>query len=467
MNKILCVAKREFLATVMTKGFIIGMLITPIMIGLAILVFPRMINRTPPKVVGEIAMIDPTGQVTEGLRAYLQPERFVARREQSSRKAVEATPEALKRVAAGSPEGEAAMQSQFKAAFGEAPQIDVVALSPATDMEQAKAPLKAMGDGAKGEPARRLALIVVHPDAVRRMEGKESFGSYDLFVRGKFDDRLADDIRSGMRDAIVEARVRASGLNRNEIEALTHVDSPESRTVTQEGEQATNEVLNMMMPAAFMVLLLISCLTSGQSLLTTMVEEKSNRVVEVLLSALSPMELMTGKILGQMGVGFLVLALYTGLGMAALFSFAMLGMLDPMLILFLIVFFVLAYFAIAAFMAAIGSAVNEMREAQTMMTPVMLALMLPWMLWMPISREPNSPLAIVLSFIPPVGNFVMLLRMTSTSPPPGWQVGLAILISAAGAAAAVWFAAKIFRIGLLMFGKPPTFGTLIKWVRMS
>jgi ABC-2 type transport system permease protein len=61
----------------------------------------------------------------------------------------------------------------------------------------------------------------------------------------------------------------------------------------------------------------------------------------------------------------------------------------------------------------------------------------------------------------------MLLRMTSTAPPPGWQIGLSILIGAAGAVAAVWFAAKIFRIGLLMFGKPPSFGTLIRWVRMS
>jgi ABC-2 type transport system permease protein len=218
---------------------------------------------------------------------------------------------------------------------------------------------------------------------------------------------------------------------------------------------------------AFMGLLLISALTSGQMLLTTTVEEKSSRVVEVLLSAVSPMELMTGKILGQMAVGFLVLALYAGLGLAALFSFAMLGLLDPMLIVFLVIFFILAYFTIAAFMAAIGSAVNEIREAQTLMTPVMLVIMIPWILWMPISREPNSMLAVILSFIPPMSNFVMLLRMTSTAPPPVWQVGLSILVGAAGAAIAVWCAAKIFRIGLLMFGKPPSFGTLIKWVRMA
>jgi ABC-2 type transport system permease protein len=467
MKKILCVARREFLATVMTKGFIIGILVVPLMVGLVVTFIPRMVNRTPPKIVGEIAVIDQSGQVTAGLRDYLRPERFAARREESSRQATNASPEAVKRIVASSPQGQAEMQRQMAAAFGEAPQLDILELEASTDLEQAKAPLKLTGSNDKGTAPKRLALIVVHPDAVQRAQGKERFGSYDLFVRSKLDDRLESDIRDGLREVISTVRVRASGLSRDEIDALTHVDRPPSRTVTAEGEQTTNEVFNMLMPAAFMILLLMSSLLSGQSLLTTTVEEKASRVVEVLLSAVSPLELMAGKILGQMGVGFLVLALYAGVGILALFSFAMMGMLDPVLIVFLLIFFVLAYFTIGAFMAAIGSAVNEMREAQTLMTPVMLIIMIPWILWLPISRDPNSPLAITLSFIPPMGNFVMLLRMTSTAPPPAWQVALAILVSAAGAVGAVWIAAKVFRIGLLMFGKPPSFGTLIRWVRMS
>jgi ABC-2 type transport system permease protein len=467
MKKILHVARREFMATVATKGFIIGMLVAPLTIAIVVLVFPRMINRTPPKVVGEIAVVDPTGQVTEGLRAYLQPEQFVKRRESSSREIAEATPESLKKMAANAPGVEDALQRQIQAAFGEAPQLDVTSLDPAADLEQAKAPLKTAGSGAGDKRTKRLALVVIHPDAVRRAPGKERFGSYDLFITSKLDDRLEDDIRNGLREAIVEVRIKASGLNRKEVENLTRVDRPPSRTITQEGERTTNQAFNMLMPAAFMILLLISSVTSGQLLLTTTVEEKSSRVVEVLLSAVSPMELMAGKILGQMAVGFLVLLLYAGLGLVALFSFAMLGLLDPMMIVFLLIYFVLAYFTFAAFMAAIGSAVNEIREAQSLMTPVMLIIMIPWILWLPISREPNSLLAVSLSFVPPLSNFVMLLRMASTAPPPMWQVGISIILGAAGAVAAVWFAAKIFRIGLLMFGKPPSFRTLVRWVRMS
>ena len=73
----------------------------------------------------------------------------------------------------------------------------------------------------------------------------------------------------------------------------------------------------------------------------------------------------------------------------------------------------------------------------------------------------------MLSFIPPLSNFVMLLRMTSRRPPPTWQAWLAIAVGAVGVYAAVWFAAKVFRVGLLMFGKPPSFGTLVRWARMT
>jgi ABC-type Na+ efflux pump permease subunit len=261
--------------------------------------------------------------------------------------------------------------------------------------------------------------------------------------------------------------LQAAGIEAGRLKGLTDVEKPKSKTVSAEGEQTTNEVLNAVLPAVFMGLLLVSVLTSGQYLLTTTVEEKSNRVVEVLLSAVSPMELMTGKILGQMAVGFLVLLLYAGLALIALITFATIGLVDPLMAVYLLIFYVLAFFTISALMAAIGSAVSEMREAQTLQTPVMMVLMIPWLLWMPISREPNSAMAVVLSFIPPLGNFVMLLRLTSTAPPPAWQAWLAIAVGAAGVYAAMWFAAKVFRVGLLMFGKPPSFGTLVKWARMS
>jgi len=461
VKKILLVAQREFLATAGTRAFIFGVLVTPVLIGAMMFILPRMMHNSPPKVVGEVAIIDPTGEVTPALTAYLTKDQLAKRRDASYRRLQNAMPAALRSSGAGGQ-----VDSALSTALGDVPVLTVVSLNQGADVEAAKAPLKAAPE--KGEAGTgRLALVVVHHDAVDRAPGKAAFGSYEIFVRAKLDDRVEEEISDGIRDAIIGARIRKSGIDRTQIDALTRIDRVTSRTVTAAGEDRTNEVLNQIMPAAFMGLLLISVMLSGQYLLTTTVEEKQSRVVEVLLSATSPMELMVGKIFGQMAVGFLVLALYLGLGVMAMLSFASLGMLDPMLIVFLLVFFIIAYLTVGAFMAAIGAAVNDIREAQGLMTPVMMVIMVPWVLWMPISRDPNSVFATVLSFVPPVSSFVTMLRMASATPPPLWQSLLSVVVSAGGAVAMLWFAAKIFRIGLLMFGKPPNFATLVRWVRMS
>jgi ABC-type Na+ efflux pump permease subunit len=168
-----------------------------------------------------------------------------------------------------------------------------------------------------------------------------------------------------------------------------------------------------------------------------------------------------------MAVGLVILVLYAGMGITALVSYALLGLLDPWLLVYLVIFYMIAYFVLAAMMAAIGAAVNEMREAQTLLTPVMVVVMIPWLLWMPITRDPSGTFAIVTSFVPPINTFVMILRMTSSTPPPVWQIWLSIAVGVGSVYAALWFAAKVFRIGLLMFGKPPNFATLVRWVRMA
>ena len=464
MRKILYVAVREFSATVMTKGFVLGMLVTPALTALMVFVLPRVMSKAPPKIEGEVAIIDLTGAVSEGFSAYLTPERFAERRTRARQRMEEAAPEALRSQAAG---GEAVLRQSLDAALGEVPRLHVTVLPATAAVGQAKAPLRKPLSAQEGAASSRLALAVVRPNAVRPADGTGSFGGYALFVRDKLDDRLIDDLHAGLKEAIIAARLRAAGVAPGSVRELTTVERPDSLTVTAEGERRTSQTLNMLVPMGFMLLLLVSVLTSGQYLLTTTVEEKSNRVVEVLLSAISSMELMTGKILGQVAVGFLVLAVYGALGLAALVSFATVGLLDPVLIVYLLIFYVLAAFTYSALMAAIGSAVNEMREAQTLMMPVMLLVLVPWLLWLPISRDPHSALAVVLSFIPPVGNFVMLLRLAASTPPPAWQTWLAIFVSAGGVFAALWFAAKVFRVGLLMYGKPPTLGTLVRWARMS
>jgi len=160
-----------------------------------------------------------------------------------------------------------------------------------------------------------------------------------------------------------------------------------------------------------------------------------------------------------------VLGIYLGLAFIMLLSFAVFGLLDLSLVVFLFIFFVITYLTIGSAMMAVGAAVNEMREAQSLMMPIILVLMVPWMLAEPIARQPNSTFSTAISFIPPVNTFAMLLRMTSSAPPPAWQVWLTIAIGVGGVVASIWCAARVFTIGLLMYGKPPDVKTLVRWIR--
>jgi ABC-2 type transport system permease protein len=199
-------------------------------------------------------------------------------------------------------------------------------------------------------------------------------------------------------------------------------------------------------------------------LLTTTIEEKSNKVMEVLLAAVSPMQLLGGKIAGYSLVSLVMLVMYGGLGLAGLSAAAMLDLVPLVHLVYLAIYFVMAYVMVSAMMAAVGSAVSDLREAQSLVTPVMMVLIVPLMLWAPIIDNPNGLLATVTGFIPPAIPFVMILRLTAaTEPIPVWQTALSIVWGFACAYGMLWVAARIFRVGVLMQGKPPTPKELIRW----
>ncbi len=454
MKKILLVAIREFTATVFTRAFILGLMLTPAIGAIGATLVPRLMTRTV-RVQGRIAVIDPTGAVGGELADALSAERITSRRTDQARQVLIQAPESI-RQAAGSDDG--ARAARF--ALGSVPEFTIVQRARDADPQAERAWLT----DEQATP-RHLALIVIHPDAVRA--GAGGYGNYDLYVPPNVDDRVEGEIYQGLREAIISARIKAQALDRAAIDRMVRVARVKSITVTRNDQRQTVAGFNMLLPGAFAILLFIGVMTGGQALLTSTVEEKSSRVIEILLSAVSPMELLAGKLLGQMAVSLLALAFYVALGMALLVSFAMFGLFNPWLLVYLLIFFLIAYFVVGAMMLTVGSVVNDMREAQSMMMPVMLLVMAPWLFWLPISRDPNSTFSTVVSFVPPVNTFAMLLRMASNTPPPWWQVWTSIAIGIASVVAVLWCAAKVFRIGLLMYGKPPDFATMVRWVRAA
>ena len=445
MNKVWQIAGREFIATVFTKAFVIGLLIMPLIGVLFVLIAPSLFGDRNLKFEGEIAVIDPTGLVMPEVRSAI-----------SARRSPAGVTEIVERARAGGAD------QMVLSVLGAATQLTLVERPASADVEQEKLWLNEPTPAAK-----HLALVVVHANAVEPSPGTSNLGTYDLYVPPRQDNRVEVAVQGVMREAIIEARVFARDLNRQELTLVTTVPRVRSVTVGADGERNTVSGFNIVIPVVFMGLLVMGVMFAGQGMLTTTVEEKSNRVMEVLLSAVSPMQLMGGKLIAHMGVSLIAMSLYLGLGLVALVSFSLFGLLDLKLILYLLIFYLIAFFTIGSLMMAAGAAVNDMREAQQLMMPLMMTMILPWMLWWPIVQNPNSTLAVVVSLLPPVSSFGMLLRIASSSPPPLWQVSLSIVLGVAGVFGSVWFAAKVFRVGILTFGKAPNIKTLIAWVRAA
>ncbi|MEQ8843602.1 MAG: ABC transporter permease [Phycisphaerales bacterium] len=457
MKRILHVAAREFASTVLTKGFLIGAVVVPAIIAVAIPVIIFIISQQKaPAVVGTVAIIDPTGEVAPRLTEYLSPQAIAERRGELARRVSEALP--------GMPAPDGSMDQAMAMAQGELPQLTVEVLPPDADFDEAKERIR---QAVKDDPNSTIAVARIDPDAVVKGDSAEQFGAFALTHMPRLDERIVGEIESGLRRGVLDARYQANGFEKATIQALTTVNAENTTEVTEEGERESTSAMSFILPMVMMLLVLGAVFTGGQYLLTTTVEEKSNRVVEVLLSAVSPTQLMAGKILGQMLVGLAMLTIYSGVGISALIAFSLGDLISPLDLVWMFLFFLTGYGMIASLMAAAGAAVNDLREAQTFMTPIMMFMMIPYLMMLVIPRAPNSMLAIVLSFTPPINPFIMMLRIASNDPPPLWQILLSLLVSAAGAVVAVWLAGKIFRVGMLMFGKPPDFKTLIRWVRMA
>ncbi len=480
MFKTLLVAKREFLATVLTKAFLLGMLLPPVIGAGALTAIPIMMKAiSAPKTIGTIAVIDRTGEVENALKASLSPDAF---RERAANKL-----EKINKVVGDKvnmpvdPRSQKAAESIMQRA---APTLDVLILPTDAKVEDEKKPLLEANirDSENAKQSQRIALVVIPRGTLYRTNASASpappapetpkvdaggYEHYQLFTAPKLDIEVRSEISDVVDQAIIDARMRGAGIDPAKARTLSLTPTTDSKVVTTEGERADSGVAAIMIPGGFMILLWVSVLFGGQGLLMSTIEEKSSRVMEVLLSAVSPTELMVGKIIGQMAVASLILSLYSFTGVSALIFFSMKHLLDPMVLVYAAVYFVIAFFLMASMMAAIGSVVNDIREAQTLMQPIMLVMVIPMVLWMPISRNPNGLFAQIVSFVPPVSPFVMVVRLAGSESIPVWQIPVSIAIGIAAMIFMAWATAKIFRIGVLMYGKPPNLKTLIRWVRMA
>lgn len=267
------------------------------------------------------------------------------------------------------------------------------------------------------------------------------------------------------REAAIDRALVTRLTKRTEVEELGLLQRDSGGQIR--GAVAVDKVRTVAIPVGMMMILLFSVMSGAPQLLNSVIEEKMSRISEVLIGSVTPFELMMGKLIGSVAVSVLLATVYIAGGAAVANYMGYGDALRVSDIGWLLVFLVMASFMFGSIFITIGAACSDLKDAQGMMTPAMLIMMLPWMTWFAILNAPDSSVSMALSLFPTAAPFLMLLRIMIPPGPPIWQIGLAVVLAAVTTVAAVYAAGKIFRTGLLMQGKAATFGEMWKWVRES
>jgi ABC-2 type transport system permease protein len=271
---------------------------------------------------------------------------------------------------------------------------------------------------------------------------------------------LVTNLLAGRTDSLRSARA-AQPTAGTELFALNKQDRFELK-------DDRREVADFLLPMAFAMLLGVSIVVGGQYLLQGVSEEKESRILESMLCTVSAEELLAGKLLGLGGAGLSLVALWTAAGatLASGGAAAMQLTVSPSLLAVAVVYFLLGYLFYASLMTAIGGVTNNLREAQQFAVWFTFANFVPFIMLAMIISKPDSNLAVGLSLFPPTAATAMMLRLAApSSSVPWWQVALSLALLAGTAAVILKGAAKIFRIGLLMYGKTPTLPEILRWAR--
>ncbi|HET7921684.1 MAG TPA: ABC transporter permease [Gammaproteobacteria bacterium] len=276
---------------------------------------------------------------------------------------------------------------------------------------------------------------------------------------------------------VVQTRKAAqSGLSADKAKWLQENVDFDSQLVTAKGAKTatTAEQVAQWLPVGYVYLLFLAIMPIAQLLMMSTIEEKSTRIAESLLSAIESSDIVAGKTLGVAGVGitmvlgWLILILGLVAGTGALFTLggtvaAVLAGISVGNIVWFLVYFVLGFLLFASILGAIGASVNNIREAQPYVTPVILSMTLPLILMIPIVKDPSAIWARVLSYIPPLTPFLMMNR--SAAPPPVTDYIFTTLLLIATVVLVLYASGRIFKIGLLNTGAPPKLRELLGWLR--
>jgi ABC-2 type transport system permease protein len=416
MHKALAVAKWEYLEKVKAKAFLIGLFLTPlIMIGMGII--PGLLVAQEDKATKVIGVIDPTGELAVPLAKMMQ-ERYLLSNGQ---------PNYLVRpLTAGN----------------------------AVDLQKATADANRL---AAGDDIEGYCILG---------NGSPSDTVIEYRSKAVGDFRVSARLEECLKAIIGERRAVAMGLDPKVMKELNVNLDVKMVKLSKTGEKEEAGFERVFISAyVFLMMLFLLIVTSGQLLVRSILEEKSNRIIEVIVSSISSTDLMVGKVLGLSALGFTQIAFWTLIGTAATLQFGvnLIGIEHAAL---LIVYFILGYLFYAAVFIGAGSPLSTEQEAQQVTSYLVILLIIPIVLAMPAMKDPEATWLKILTFVPFLTPTMMALRIPIQTP-AAWEIIATILLMIGSIYGAMVVAGRIFRIGILSTGKSPKLKEIFRWAKQG
>lgn len=434
MNKIWTLFKREYRAAVRTKSFIISLLLVPIMMGggFAAMIIMEKNKDTDDKrfvVVDHSGLM--TGPLNEALEARNSKEIFHTH-----------TGDKI----------DAAYLVEYMEPDLQDPQGQQLALS------------------GRVESQKLYAFIEIGPDILHPAgEGKQAYLKY--YSQHSFNDQIRYWFQNVVNNNLRE--LRATELNLDEAQAKDllwwiNVDgmglvTVDKKTGEQQEAEKTNELQTFLVPYVLLILMFMLVMMSAIPQLSSVMEEKNEKIAEVLLGTITPFQFMMGKVMGGIGVSLTTAAIYVAAGVFTLNYIGMESLIPVDVLPWFFIFTTLFVLMVGSGMAALGATCNDNKDAQSLTFPGILPAIIPMFLIAPIIADPTGPLATTMALIPPFTPTVMVMRMASSVTIPMWQPVVGLLGVILYTIFTVWIGARIFRTAILIQGQKPNLATLYKY----
>jgi ABC-2 type transport system permease protein len=323
----------------------------------------------------------------------------------------------------------------------------------------------------------------------------ETINKVNVFTPGGGGIGYIEKIENVISEVVREKRLADAGVNKSIIELVEKSVEINSVKVTKEGTQKDYTEFYSLFGYVLGFMIYILMFSYGAIVMRGVINEKSNRIIEIINSSAKSIEIMMGKIFGIGAVGLLQVLIWVVLGSIISMSA---GSIIPLFMdqpelpaammngqpqvpqdlpftippipigtwIAFLFFFLAGYFLYSSLFAAVGSAVNQEEDAAQLQTPITMPLIIPILFMPAIMGNPDGQLAVILSLIPFFTPILMTARIAATSVPL-WQVVLSVVLTLGTLYLSIWIASKIYRIGILMYGKKPTFKDLYKWIKIA